>query len=138
MEISDAALASRLSAFDGDYAMRSGRGPHDAPGHMVDVTLIFTSEAVARRALTNLGGGDRGRFRVVTPAWASAGAPAKGARETSVAISGDLISGDPISGDLGGDLGRFYFGRSRRRSGMRAWVCRRERKGEGFEREGLA
>ncbi len=97
VEISDAALASRLSAFDGDYAMRSGRGPHDAPGHMVDVTLVFTSEAVARRALTNLGGGDRGRFRVVTPAWASAGAPAKGVREISAAMSGD-----PISGDLGG------------------------------------
>ena len=63
-------LARTLSFLDGEYLLRWSKR-HD--GGLPSAALIFTSEAIARRALENLGGGTRGLFRVTQPAWAARG-----------------------------------------------------------------
>ena len=63
-------LARTLSFLDGEYLLRWSKRHY---GGLPSAALIFTSEAIARRALENLGGGTRGLFRVTQPAWAARG-----------------------------------------------------------------
>ena len=69
MACSKASLDTTLRQLAGEYTVRHSGKPID--GSPLSVGLLFEDEKSARLALEILGGGVRGLYRVVMPAWLS-------------------------------------------------------------------
>ena len=99
VECSKAALDTTLRQLAGEYSVQHSGRPAD--GSPMRVSLLFEYEKAARLALEILGGGVRGSFRVILPAWL-----AKGRQQPPpMAGAGGARHGGGFGGGFGGSFG---------------------------------